>query len=128
MKRPAAPKKLWFENREVWFELELMGVTWKVFLVDTKYFQEWIANREGVCIFQQAEILIDKNLPDFRKPDVAIHEILHAINYIQGVEKAIKLSGPEDPEEALVSMQAPLLYAGLCSRQYLKLPPIPAGW
>ncbi len=116
------------DKRKLWFELDLMGAPWKFYLVDPKYYQEWIANREGVCIFQMAMVLIDRNLADWRKPDVAIHEFLHIVNYIQGVEKAIKLSGPEDPEEALVSMQAPLLYAGLCSRQYLKLPKIPAGW
>lgn len=115
-------------HRKLWFELDLMGVTWKFMLVDPPYFQEFIANREGVAIFPLATILIDRNISDFRKPDVAFHELIHVVNYVQGVEKAVKMSGPEDPEEALVSMQAPLLYAGLCSRGMLKFPKVPEGW
>jgi hypothetical protein len=112
-------------HRTLWFSFHILAVEWKVLLVDPKMFQEYLSGNEGVCINPLATILIDWNLADTQKGNVFFHELVHAVNFSIGVENAIKMSGPEDPEETLTSMQAPLLYAALLGAKFLKLPALP---
>ena len=116
------------KHRRLWFTVPILGATWSVYLVDVTAFQAYMAGREGVCIFPLSMIMVDKNLADQRKPDVVFHELFHAVNNAISIEKSVKLSGPDEPEETLVSLQAPVLYAALQQAGMLKLPRIPKGW
>lgn len=116
------------KHRKLWFEIDILSVKWRVFIVDPNVFREHMGGREGLTIFTTATILISKDLDDARKGDVVFHELFHAVNFAVSVERLIKVKGDDDWEENLTSLQAPILYDTLIRGRMLKLPPIPSGW
>lgn len=65
-------------------EIDILGVKYTVHEVDTVNKTE---PRKGEINFLTNEILIDKNMPPSLKEQVLMHEILHAVFDLLGLEK-----------------------------------------
>lgn len=74
------------EETKVWrsMELNILGVTYKVMEVDVVDKREF---KFGEIDFITNEIRIDRNLPKTLKNQTLMHEILHAIFQLLGMEK-----------------------------------------
>lgn len=112
----------------LWMSLCLLGAQWDVWITTKEHhpdLDEW----EGWTDGTKATIYISAHIADSRKPEVLIHEIIHAVDMACGLESTFTKISPavewKDREEALVSSQSPLLYDVLNRSGLLRIPAIP---
>lgn len=95
-----------------WLALHVGGQKWSVYLVSSK--SKYLIDEDtdepldGRCIYAKNRICINRELDEEARQDILLHELLHALLYVTGAEKAY--GGDAKKEEALVSALTPTLH------------------
>lgn len=94
-----------------WLTLHLGGQKWSVFLVGPR--SKFLSSDEGRrlmgrCDFDTCRIYVSKSLEEGAREDTLLHELLHALLFVSGAEKAY--NGSELADEHIVSCLTPVLH------------------
>lgn len=94
-----------------WLALFLGGQKWSVYLVSPNSKHLILEGGErchGRCFYDTCRIYISKALDEGAREDALLHELLHALLYVSGAEKAY--SGDPKKDEDLVGALTPMLH------------------
>jgi len=106
------------------------AVAWHVW-ISNKNIHSDLETHNGLCVCDDANILISADCADDRKPEVAFHEMIHGVFFMCGYEASVAKFientdiDEEEREEARVAALSHILWAALTSSEFLKFPPIP---
>lgn len=94
-----------------WLALHIGGQRWSVFLVSPK--SKHLVNDAGdrlggKCEYDACRIYIDRTLSESSREDTLWHELLHALLFVTGAERAY--GGDYDVDEAIVSALTPAMH------------------
>lgn len=110
-----------------WFDVPIGPSKWSVLLsvpgVSPALDDEGEFAHEGYCSSQHSRIYVNASLPRDRWPDIVVHELLHAVIYVTGIDTAFGLDLGK--EEKLVSQMTPTLCDMLLRGGMLKIPRAP---
>lgn len=123
-----AARKKKTELPALWMTLNIKSAVWPVMMTnDPSHFQG--DGDEGCCDYEAGIIYIASWLSDTQRPNVLLHEVLHAIVYSMGVGQLMQLlvdaKDHDEREERLVSLLAIDLYDTLQRNGLLVLPKAP---
>lgn len=94
-----------------WIALFIGGQRWSVFLVSPKSKRLKDANGDpasGLCDYDKCRIYISNALDDGAREDTLLHELLHALLFVSGADKAY--GGDPTKDESLVTALTPVLH------------------
>lgn len=95
-----------------------MKLPQKFTLLGTKWTVKWgdlsNANKKGVTNYQSQVITIDPEQTPDSVENTYLHELLHVLIYLMGIDKALNLDG--EKEEVLVNSLANGLYGAIKAR------------
>jgi hypothetical protein len=114
--------------RHHWLTLPLGSAEYRVYLADAddhllKPIDACDAANEGATCHETSTIVLRRDLPRKRLPEVLIHEALHAVAHISGI--ALTLRWKLTREEQVVHSIAPMLAHALVGGGLWKLPKVP---
>lgn len=97
-----------------WLRFRIGGQRWRVVLVSPR--SKHLLNEDGdrlhgKCDYERAVIYISRTLEGALLVETALHEVLHALLYVTGAERAY--DGDHDKDEHLVSALTPALHGVL---------------
>jgi hypothetical protein len=92
----------------LWMKIHVGGQLWKVYLVSPKHKKLKGGDLNGSCHYEESKIYISKALDGEARDDTLLHELLHALMFVTGADKAY--GGDAVKEEALVSALTPALH------------------
>lgn len=94
-----------------WLALFIGGQKWSVYLVSpkSKYLRDDDGSTlEGVCLYDRCRIYINRDLDESAREDTLLHELMHALLYVSGGDKAYGRDHTKD--EQLVGALTPMLH------------------
>lgn len=115
-----------------WIAVRIGGVDWHIAFCDQEIVES-MEDFEGRCLIEECIILINARLSPGRIHDVLIHEMLHAMIKMYGLDKVGQkmtgLSGAawDEFEETFISSFGHAIFAMLNDVGFLKLPKLPRG-
>lgn len=94
-----------------WLSLHVGGQKWSVFVVSPR--SKYLANDDGgfdvgKCHYNLCRITLSKDLDQGAREDTLLHELLHALLFVTGAERAY--GGDPKKDEMLVSALTPTLH------------------
>ena len=109
------------------YALTIQGTAWRVYVVSRGSCRA-LRGLEGLCDHDGSTIFIASELSPERRADVFVHELLHAMMFASGCDRAVPHSmGVSDKkwcevDETLVRLLAPVLFDTLMRNGLLTIP------
>lgn len=114
-------------RRSKGYALTIQGTEWRVHVVSRGSCRA-LKGCEGACDHEGARIFIAAELSPERRADVFVHELLHALTFASGVDRAVPASMGCDEkkwtevDETIVRLLAPVLFDTLTRNGLLTIP------
>lgn len=94
-----------------WLALHVGGQKWSVYLVSPK--SRRLLRDDGTyalahCFYDECRIYISRTLDEGAREDTLLHELLHALLFVSGADKAY--GGDAEKDEDLVGALTPMLH------------------
>ncbi len=91
---------------KLWLKLHIGGQLWRIYIVPSR--SKFLDGGAGRCDYNACKIYISKAQDDQAREDTLWHELLHALLYVSGAERAY--NGDPKIDEALVSVLTPVMH------------------
>lgn len=91
---------------KLWLKLHIGGQLWRIYIVPAR--NKNLAGGAGRCDYNACKIYISKAQDDQAREDTLWHELLHALLYVSGAEKAY--DGDADIDEKVVAALTPVMH------------------
>lgn len=116
--------------RRLWFKLPIGASQWSVFvadpddpdLQDPSNPEGWY---EGRSLYDECVILVCSGVHRTRRPEVLVHEMLHAVSHVLGLQESLRMS--ERREEQIWLALTPAVTHALVGSKILRLPRVRSG-
>lgn len=112
-------------SRQLWLTMPLGSAEYRVYLADgDDHLLKPVDANDGACegatCHETSTIVIRRDLPKKRLPEVLIHEALHAVAHISGISHTLRWKLTR--EEQVVHAMAPMLAHALVGGGLWKMP------
>lgn len=91
---------------KLWLKLHIGGQLWRIYIVPAR--SKLLEGGAGCCDYNACKIYISKAQDDQAREDTLWHELLHALLYVSGAEKAY--DGDPKIDESIVSVLTPVMH------------------